>query len=604
MSDSALRVEGLSVAYGGRDGRLRTVVSDLDLDLRQGRLMGLAGESGCGKSTAALAAIGYVAPRARTLTGTSMLGDLDLLAQPRSRLRSIWGKRVTYVTQDAAGALNPLHKVGAQVAEPLELHMGLHGSAARERAVELLERMGIPNAAAAADRYPFQFSGGQQQRIALAAAMACEPEVLVLDEPTTGLDVTTQERISELIMEQVANTGTAALHISHDLALLAESCDEIAIMYAGEIVERGSAARLLSAPRHPYTAALLKAVPRVDSRSAVVGIPGLPPATVIEGSCSFAPRCEFAIDRCAALAPPLEPVEHAHDVRCIRAAELGVLESTSGAIAIPAAADDTGAAPLLSVDRLVCAYKDRHSHETVAVADVSLSLAAGDTVGVVGESGSGKSTLLRAIAGLHPPRSGELRYRDEPLKARAIDRSRVTLRDIQIVFQDPNASLNPRHTVAATLQRPLRLFEPELSRSGRHERMLRLLDEVHLDPDVANRRPSELSGGQRQRVALARAFAASPRLILCDEVVSALDVSVQASILELLLELTRERGTAVLFVTHDLAVVRQIADRLCVMRAGRICEEGPAERLFADPQHEYTRSLLAAVPQLGPAATG
>ncbi len=440
--------------------------------------------------------------------------------------------------------------------------------------------------------------------------MACSPEILVLDEPTTGLDVTTQAQISALIASLVRGSGTAALHISHDLSLLASTCDEILIMYAGEIVERAPADEIYARPRHPYSAALIDAVPRVDEPAAVVGLPGLPPPSVIEGSCSFAERCRFVQDRCRAEAPALVPVSSparpaevqgvsAHEARCLRTAELGPLTRVRrrrAEIAIGRRhADDS---PLLSVLDLHCTYAGgRRRADLHAVDGVSLELYRGETLAVVGESGSGKSTLLRAVAGLHAPHSGSITFDGTALPPRSVRRSRKLRRMIQLVFQDPHASLNPRHTVRASIERPVRLLRPDLGRRERGVRVMELLADVRLDPGVVDRLPHELSGGQKQRVALARAFASDPELLLCDEVVSALDVSVQASILELLATLSAKRGTALLFVTHDLAVVRQIAERVCVMLEGRICETAATTTLFDSPREPYTRQLLAAVPR-------
>jgi peptide/nickel transport system ATP-binding protein len=594
-----LEVDGLSIAYRRRGDAPKVVVHDVELALHGGSILGVAGESGCGKSTLALATVGYRAREAEVLSGETRLDGVDLLAQKTRDLRLIWGRRVAYVAQDAAGSLNPLKRIGWLLDEPLRGHLGLSRKEAHARALELLERVGLRGGEQALRRFPHEFSGGQQQRIALAIAMSCRPEVLVLDEPTTGLDVTTQAQISRLIIELVRQSRVSALYISHDIALLATVCDEIVIMYAGEVMERALAAELFHAPRHPYAAALLDAVPTIADPTPTVGIAGRPPAAVVTDACPFQPRCRLAVDACRTTHPSLESVIPGHDVRCLRAAEIGPVPSARPTDAT-AAARQAGQAEL-EVSGLRCVYRSGRN-SVVAVDDVSIAVAAGETLGVVGESGSGKSTLLQAIAGLRMPSGGSITFEGRPLAPLAASRPRDVLRAIQIVFQHPDSSLNPRHRVASLIERPLQLFQPNLSRQQRHERVLALLEDVHLDAEVASSFPHQLSGGQKQRVALARAFAADPRLILCDEVVSALDVSVQASILELLAKLAAERGTALIFVTHDLAVVRAVADRISVMESGRICETGTAAEIFERPTQAYTRELLAAVPDPAQAA--
>jgi peptide/nickel transport system ATP-binding protein len=480
-------------------------------------------------------------------------------------------------------------RVGRLLAEPLRLHLRLRGDRLRERSVALLEEVGIPDPESSLRRFPHEFSGGQQQRIALAIAMACRPRVLLLDEPTTGLDVTTQAQIAALIAALVRESAAAALMISHDLALLSTVCDELSIMYGGEIVEQGPAQSVHDGPRHPYSAALIDAVPRVDDAALRVGIPGMPPPRVIEHACAFADRCRFATDGCRATHPPLRQLAEGRAVRCLRADDLGVIGAQRGVTERRPVATLSSTA-LLAVEDLRCSY--RAARGRPAVDGVSFALERGETLALVGASGSGKSTALLAIAGLHVPDSGTVRFRGECLRPRAVQRDREICRAIQIVFQDPHASLNPRHTVATIIERPVRMFAGDLSRARRQNRVLELLTDVQLDADLLMRYPHQLSGGQKQRVALARAFAAEPNLILCDEVVSALDVSVQAQVLALLARLAAEHGTALLFVTHDLAVARSLADRVAVMRAGRILEIGVADAIFERPADEYTRAVL------------
>jgi peptide/nickel transport system ATP-binding protein len=571
------------------------VVWKASFSLAAGAILGLAGESGCGKSTTALAAIGYRAPGSRTLSGSARLDGIDLLSLPGGKLRSIWGSRVAYVAQNATTALNPAIPVGRQLGQPLARHLHLRGAKLRDRQVELLDSVGIPNPAGALDRYPHQFSGGQQQRIAIAIALSCRPQVLILDEPTTGLDVTTQARISALLRSLVAETGAATLYVSHDLSLLSTVADRLAVMYAGEIIEQADAHAVARRPRHPYTQALLAAVPTAHTRTSVAGIPGRPPARVVLDACSFAPRCPHAIDACRSGYIELLEIEAGHLARCIRADEIAARPVEPAPLATPEISPEA----LLQVDEVWSQYAKA---PTPAVCGVSFEIAGGETLGIVGESGSGKSTLLRAIAGLHPPTSGVIRFRGTELAPHAVKRPRTLRRELQIVFQNPDSSLNPRHTVFEIVRRPIRLFRDDVSRSGERAAVSELLESVKLPTGLLHRYATELSGGQKQRIALARAFAARPSVLLCDEVTSALDVSVQATIIELIAELAARFGTAVIFVSHDLAVVRTIAGRALVMKNGEVCEEGETERLFVAPSHPYTQELLAAIPELDRAA--
>jgi peptide/nickel transport system ATP-binding protein len=595
MTESAFQVEELTVGYTRSDGEDNIVVWNVGFELAPGEILGLAGESGCGKSTTALASIGYRAPGSRILSGSALLEGVDLLKLPRGKLRSIWGRNVAYVAQNATTALNPAIPIGRQLAQPLTTHLHLRGDELRKRQIELLHEMRIPEPEVALSRYPFQFSGGQQQRIAIAIALSCTPKVLILDEPTTGLDVTTQARISGLLKSLVREWGLAALYVSHDLSLLSTVADRLAVMYAGEIIEESGSHAVARRPRHPYTQALLAAVPTAHSRNSVAGIPGRPPARVILDSCSFAPRCPHVVDACRSGYIELLEVGAGHLARCIRADEIAARPVE----ALPLASAQVSPEPLLEVDEVWSSYAKA---PTPAVHGVSFQVAGGETLGIVGESGSGKSTLLRTIAGLHPPTSGTIRFRGTPLAANAVKRPRGLRRELQIVFQNPDSSLNPRHTVFEIVRRPIRLFRDDVRHSGERAAVTELLDSVKLPTGLLHRYATELSGGQKQRIALARAFAARPSVLLCDEVTSALDVSVQATIIELIAELAARFGTAVIFVSHDLAVVRTIAGRALVMRNGEVCEEGETEQLFVSPAHPYTRELLAAIPELDRAA--
>ena len=522
-----------------------------------------------------------------------MLGETDLFSLPRRDLRQIWGRRISYVAQDAALALNPVKRVSWLIAEPMGIHLGIGGAEAETRSVGLLDSVGIPDPEAALRRYPHQFSGGQQQRIALAIALSCEPEVLILDEPTTGLDVTTQAQISRLILEIVRRSDAAALYISHDLALLATICDEIAIMYAGEVMEQAPAAQLYSNATPPVHGCSDR-LGAADRRRLSHGRDPGPPATSRDRRRvpllgTLPVRCSIAAGRSILR---LSSSAHGKAVRCLRTGEIDLAAQRvtvehnrrTRLVGTSDADRDRSSLQLPPCRVGPGARRRRRSRSRSRPAKRSASSA---SRAPASRRSSG------TIAGLHTPLGGEIRFEDALLEPRARDRSREVRQGIQIVFQNPDSSLNPRHTIGSIIERPLQLFFRELSRRERRARALELLHEVRLDPALIDRYPHQLSGGQKQRVALARAFAAEPRLILCDEVVSALDVSVQASILDLVARLAAEHHTAVLFVTHDLAVVRSIADRICVLQDGVVRETGETGTVFGTPEHAYTRELLS-----------
>jgi peptide/nickel transport system ATP-binding protein len=500
---------------------------------------------------------------------------------------------VSYVAQDAASALNPARRIGTQLEEILTVNLRLDRAAARRRAIELLEDVRLPMPERALRRFPHEFSGGQLQRIAIAMAIAPNPNLIVFDEPTTGLDVTTQAEVIGMLNELIRARQLSALYISHDLALLAAISDELVIFYAGEVVETGLTTDLLRAPRHPYTRALLDSLPSVRRALRPRGIAGLPPGRVVPDSCAFAARCAYAEPRCHAGHPDLRPAGEGRLVRCLRAYEIGLLRSTAASLLDQPTAR-TGDL-VLQVERLVCVYGQGHE-EIVAVKDVSFDIGAREVVGLVGESGSGKSTIGRALVGLVRPQSGTMRWLGRPLDSRG-HRTKAEYRDIQIIFQNPDSSLNPRQTVGQLVGRAVVLFRDDIPRQNWRDVIADALREVQLDPAFASRYPHQLSGGQKQRVAIARAFVARPRLVICDEIISGQDVSVQAAILELVRTMQQEHGTALLFISHDLAAVRSIAQYTYVLKDGRLQEEGPTERLFEAPRSEYTRRLLDAVPE-------
>lgn len=588
---AALQVSGLGVAYVGRSGSNQTV-RDVSFDLRAGRICGLVGESGSGKSTAALAAIGWNTATQQRLGGSSELGGMDLFRMDPKELRAVWGRRVGYVPQEIGGSLHPTYRIRTQFREALRVNLGLTASDADRRSIDLLAAARIADPVAALGRFPHEFSGGQLQRIAIALALVLQPEILILDEPTTDLDVTTQQSVTKILRDLVARERVAALFITHDLALLAEIADDLVVMYAGEVVEAGPIRDIIAAPRHPYTRALLDAVPSADRAVTPQGIQGMPPGHVVEGRCGFSDRCAFADERGRTAAPPLTVVGRGRLVRCWRAGEL-TLTSTQAPARIVAGAATTD---VLEVRDLRCAYGSGRTR-LVAVQGASLAVQAGGVAALVGESGSGKSSIGRAIAGIIPVEAGQILLDGARIPIEPRRRTREHRRAIQIIFQNPSGSLNPRRTVGDLLRHIASRFLDGPS-EVRRDSVRETLAAVQLSESLMDRYPSQLSGGQRQRVAIASAFLARPRLVICDEITSGQDVSVQAAILRTLTDLRERFGTAVLFISHDLGVVRSIADHVYVMRQGEIVDHGPSETLFSAPGHAYTMDLLNAVPTI------
>jgi peptide/nickel transport system ATP-binding protein len=572
------------------------VVEEVSFALDAGEVLGLVGESGSGKTTVALALLGYARAGLRIASGEVRVGDRDLLRLSEQDLRRLRGRLVSYVPQDAAKSLNPSIRVGDLVEELIDLHLPERSSPAKVAAA--LERVSLPTEVEFLRRFPHQLSGGQQQRLTLALALACDPDVVVLDEPTTGLDVVTQRHILAEVARLCRESGVAAVFVSHNLAAVAVVASRLAVMYAGRIVEHGPAREAIIEPAHPYSAGLVASVPLHRQPGQLVGIPG---TAVGVGDrphgCAFGPRCALRTEACSNGVPPLIEIQPGWSVRCIHTA------LTPSVVRLPRGVphDIADRAALLEVSGLYATY-GRGAHRQTVVHDVSFKVGAGECVALVGESGSGKSTIARCIAGLHAPSGGELRFDGLPLAARVRKRSKEVRQRIQIVFQNPYDSLNPRYTVADSLVRPLELFADLSGREARR-RVPELLDKVRLPGRLADHYPAELSGGERQRVAIARALAADPDLLLCDEVTSALDVSVQAAVLALLGQLQRELSLAMLFITHDLGVVANIADRVLVLERGVVKEAGPVDQILERPSEPYTRELIAAVPELPVATT-
>ncbi|MGH7070126.1 MAG: dipeptide ABC transporter ATP-binding protein [Acetobacteraceae bacterium] len=601
-SPLTLRVEELSVSYATSRGRVRAL-DHVSLSIPRGQVLGLVGESGSGKSTVVLALLGLLDAAAEVSAASLEFAGHDLLADPVTPR----GRRIGTVFQDPSSILNPALPVGLQVAEPLLVHRRMGRREAFERATELLAKMGIPRPDAVMRAYPHQLSGGMKQRALIAQALATEPDLLLLDEPTTALDVTVEAQILDLLDRLRAERGLTMLLVSHNLGIVDRICDRVCVLYAGRTLESGPTSRLLEAPRHPYTRGLLSALPRPDRSGAVslVPIPGnLPDLTNPDPGCNFRPRCPFAAEGCA---DPQSLAEFlpGHSVRCHRA---GVVATLPWPAPEPVARAEGGTSSRHG-ERLVEASGMQRSFQsggtfarllgsvsvTRAVDGVSLAIGRGESVGLVGESGCGKSTLGRLLLRLIAAESGALRFAGEVVPEHPAAEFR---RRAQIVFQNPDTALNPRQTVAAILSRPLVRFALAEGREVERE-VERLLDLVRLPGAYRGRYPHQLSGGEKQRVGIARALATRPDFVIADEAVSALDVSVQAAVLNLLAELRDRLGVAYLFISHDIGVIAHIAERVAVMYRGRLVEEGATAQVLHPPYHPYTEALLSAVPLVG-----
>jgi peptide/nickel transport system ATP-binding protein len=588
-----MEVAGLSVSYR-HGGGWRRVVDDVSFAVERGEVFGLVGESGCGKSTVALQLLGVRTTAMRADAGSVTFGGQNLLDLSRRELDRVRGARVSFVPQNPTTALNPGIRVGAQIDEILLVHGRGDASARQRRTLELFDLVGLPARVDFLRRYPHQLSGGQQQRVCIAMALACDPQFVVLDEPTTGLDVTTQEQIVALLVELRARLSMSMLYVTHDLGLLSQIADRVGVMYAGRMVEVAPTAVLFADPKHPYTRGLIGSIPWIEGRSGVAAKPlrGFLQREALPPGCPFAPRCDYAEPACRAEVQVLEPCGERRDVACRRWSEIA---PPLGEDLKPAPVEALTGPELLALRDVTVTY-GRGRRAFTAIPGISLAMKAGETLALVGESGSGKSTLARAIAGMVTPAAGEIRLSGKPLSGSVRHRTPEERRLIQFIFQNPDASLNPRARIATSLSRPIRFFFP--GRAGdTAKRVIEALANVRLDARYAERYPDQLSGGERQRIAIARALVAAPSLLLCDEILSALDVSVQANVLALLQRLKSEHNIAMLFISHDLAVVRMLADRVCVLFRGEIVELGERDLVFTAPFHPYTHSLLEAVPE-------
>ena len=597
-----ISVDNLSIGFRGKAGHMLPVLRNISLDVHQGESIGLVGESGSGKSTLALAMMGYLKTGLRVLNGDVSFEGQKMFSQNRAALESIRGGRLALIPQNSGQSLTPTLRIGAQIQEALKLHSAQPSETFGARVIELLSQVRLPDPASIVERFPHELSGGQQQRVAIAMALAGEPEALLLDEPTTGLDVTTQAHILELLRDLARDTGMAMVYVSHDLGAIARVCDRVAVMYAGEVALEGSARQVLRDPSHPYARGLLASIPKLSDICLPLALDGRPPTPGGAGQgCAFVSRCAIASDVCSTSRPDLalQPsgarsrchhVDKVHEIPLFGDREVGKR----------ALSDETS----LSLKDLAISYvrpslwsklAGREDTSVATVESINFALRRGETLGLVGESGSGKSTILKTIAGLLPPLSGEVAaHGGAPLPSKVEKRASTELRQIQMIFQNPDESLNPRQTIGQILAQPLTLYFG-LSGQALTEKTIQLLDQVRLGGHYIDRLPSQLSGGEKQRVAVARAFAAEPDLVLCDEITSALDVSVQAAVLELLDDLRRQKNTSYVFVSHDLAVVRALSDRVAVLYQGRLCEIGPTRAVYGATSHPYTEVLLGAV---------
>ncbi len=623
-----LRVKDLAIAYKVRGGEIEAV-QNVSFEIRRGESFGIVGESGCGKSTVAWSIVNFLGNNGYVKRGSIKFQGQELVGKTGEEMRHLRGDQIAMVYQEPMQALNPSMRLGDQLKEVLTVHRGMADAEARAQSIAMLERVHMPDASLVMERYPHQISGGQQQRVVIAMALLNNPALLIMDEPTTALDVTVEAAVLDLIAELQRDFDTAILFISHNLGVVARVCNCVGVMYAGEMVERASVEETFAHPQHPYTQGLMRCVPRLDaekSGSTLYPIPGrVPPPNQRPDGCVFAPRCDYARGLCREERPELRMLPSGTTVRCHFAEEINpsewqppeevadaaVSSTHAGEFSSSGAGNGTSggadnAEPLLRVDGLKKYYPVQGNslrdvmgmgakRYVKAVEDVTFVVPKGSTLGIVGESGCGKSTLVRTIIGLEETTSGSAEFMGFDVTGSLNERSSDLMRELQMVFQNPDSTMNPSYTVGQQIGRPMVRFGT-VPRSEVRAEVVRLLKAMRLGENYYDRLPRQLSGGEKQRVGIARALASRPDLVLCDEPVSALDVSVQAAILNLLLEIQEEYGTTMVFIAHDLSVVRFFSDDVAVMYLGQIMEIGPAEAIFAPPYHPYTEALLSAVP--------
>lgn len=614
-----LKVENLAISYKMRRGEV-PAVRDVSFEIHRGETLGLVGESGCGKSTVAFGIVNFLDRNGSILNGSILFQGQELQGRSEEELRRLRGNQISMVYQDPLAALNPCLRIGEQLSEVLIVHRGLSKEEAYEKCIEMLKGVYMPDPEAMMLRYPHQLSGGQQQRVVIAIALLNNPALLIMDEPTTALDVTVEAGVLDLIAELRREFDTTILYISHNLGVIAYVSDKVSVMYTGEIVEQASVEDIFLKPMHPYTQALMRCVPKLGENkesSYLPPIPGRVPSPMnLPPGCIFAPRCQHAHESCRQKHPELRQVVPGHFICCHFAEEISEAEWQPPEGLVPELTTrgrrENAAEPILQAEHVKTYYKQRgkslislfglgKKQYVKAVDDVSLELSKGCTLGIVGESGCGKSTLGKTIVGLESPISGKLKFLGFDILAPVMKRDERLVKELQMVFQNPDSTLNPSFSVGYQIGRPLRRFR-KISHNQQRKEVMRLLNAVRLDASYYNRLPRQLSGGEKQRVALARAIAAHPKLVICDEPTSSLDVSVQAAILNLLLDLQKEYDIAMIFISHDLSVIRFFSDQVAVMYLGKVCEIGPAEAIYSPPYHPYTEALLSAVPIPDPSA--
>ena len=605
MSNNIQSVKNLSIGFKSQKGKEISILRNVTTNIKKGETVGIVGESGSGKSTLALAMMGYVKHGLFTMNGECLFNSLNLLDLSNNELEKIRGRKIAMIPQNAGQSLTPNLKIGYQIEEALKLHTNLNENERKNRISELLNNVRLPSPDVMALRYPHELSGGQQQRVAVAMALAGNPELLLLDEPTTGLDVTTQAHVLELLKDIAKDTGTSMVYVSHDLGAIAQVCDRVIVMYAGEIVLEGPVRKILKEPIHPYTNGLLKSIPKLSLEGLPESMPGAQPQPghIGEG-CSFYDRCNISDEKCKIKTPDLEFLSEIDtSVRCFNYKKVNINQNKNIQIKN---LDEKNVEnnEILGLSDVSISYAkqsfldqlfNKLTDSNPTVKDINININKGETIALVGESGSGKSTILKSIAGLLKTKDGNINFaQNRKLSEDLKNRSSDDLRAIQLIFQNPDESLNPNHTVEQILSQPLKLYFG-LKEDKLKKNIIELLEKVRLGEFYMTRYPRQLSGGEKQRIAVARAFAAKPEIILCDEVTSALDVSVQAAVLDLLKKLKDDFGTTYIFVSHDLAVVKAISDRVAVLYQGRLCEIGPSKNVYKFPSHPYTEVLLGAV---------